>query len=316
MSISIDVNTYLLCSLFNINSRKLSGEYAGMSIEEIMEAEAKQGNTAAAKFDQTILSDPVKLIEFMQLNNPGNKFAILSNMNSSDLEDLLPLLNQDDLVAGLNFFTKDKLLKLVEQLPKDQLVNYTFQMFSPEQLMQLMPEDEINKVLQSSDMQQCKGLELKYLQSMKPEILAQMIEAATGEQAMGVGEVGLDGKPSFDKDAMMAQMASLPDDKFQDALLNMPKATKQDFMLKMAKENPKIFEMFQASAYTGIIGGKKDKQDMIKAANVIQPEQLVKMMKELPKDLTAVILTQIDTKKFADVLLSKFKNILSQIVAG
>jgi hypothetical protein len=31
------------------------------------------------------------------------------------------------------------------------------------------------------------------------------------------------------------------------------------------------------------------------------------MLEELPKDLTAVVLTQIDTKKFADVLLANFK---------
>lgn len=316
MGITIDTNIYLLCSLFNINSRKLSTEYAGMTIEEIMKAEAEKGNVAASKFDQTILNDPIKLIELMQLNDPGNKFAILSNINEDDLEDLLPLLNQKDLITGLNFFTKDKLLKLMEELPKEQLVNYTFAMFSPEQLMQLMPEDEIDKVLASSDMKEYKGLELKYLQTMNPEILAQMIEAATGEQAMGVGEVGLDGKPTFDKEALMAQISSLPDDKYQDALLSMPKASKQIFMLKMGKENPKIFQLFEASAFTGIIGNKKEKQEMIEAANVIEPEQLIKMMKELPKDLTAIVLTQIDTKKFAEVLLSKFKNILSEIVAG
>lgn len=315
MGIAIDANIYLLCSLFNINTRKLSGEYSGKTIEEIMEAEAAQGNVAAENFDKTILHDPIKLIELIQLNDPNNKFAILSNMNESDLDELLPLLQQEDLVAGLNFFSKEKLLKLMGQLPMEQLVNYTFQMFSPEQLMTFMPEQEIDKVLQSTEMMDLKGLQLKTLATMKPEILAQMIEAATGEQAAGVGEVGMDGKPTFDKVAMMTQMASLPDDQYQDALLSMPKQAKQAFILKMGKENPKIFEFFDPEAYTKIIGGKKEKQDMIKAAKVIEPEQLVKMLEELPKDLTAVVLTQIDPKKFADVLLSKFKDIIGELIA-
>ena len=315
MSISIDANIYLLCSMFNINYRKISNEYSGMSIDEIMEAEAEQGNTAAKSYDKTILNDPIKLIELMQLNDPNNKYAILSNLNEEDLDSLLPQLKENDLIQGLNYFTKEKLLNLVEDLPKDQLVNYTLQMFSPEHLMMLMPDEEINKVLTSSDMNQYKGLELKMLQSSRPEILAQMIEAATGEQANGVGESGMDGQPTFDKGAMMEQLAGLSDLQYKDALTNMPPVAKQQFMLKMTKEDPSILQMFDASAYTNIIGQKKEKQDMIKAASVIDKDQLVKMVQELPKELTAAVLTQIDTKKFADDLLSKFKNILSQIVA-
>ncbi len=316
MGITIDANTYLLCSLFNISYKKITHQYSGMTVEEIMEAEAEQGNTAAANFDKTVLNDPIKLIELFQLKDPGNKFAILRNMNEHDLEELLPLLEQADLIMGLNFFTKDKLLVLMEDLPKEQLVKFTLEMFSPEHLMQLMPEYHMNRVLMSTEMKENKGLELKCLESINPEILAQMIEAATGQEAAGVGEPGLNGKPVFDKKAMLEQLATLPDDKFQDAILSMPKVTKQDFILQMTKENPKIFELFDAHAYTSIINSRKEKEDMIKAANVIETEHLVKMMEELPKDLTAVVLTQIDTRKFADVLLANFKNILSEIVAA
>ena len=132
MGITLDADLYLLCSMFNINYRKLSDEYSGLSVEEIMKKEAKQGNTAAANFDASILGNPVKFIELFGLQNCGNKYAILSNMNEYDLKELLPLLNQADLVAGLNFFTKDKLIDLIGGLPIEQLVKLTFEMFSPE----------------------------------------------------------------------------------------------------------------------------------------------------------------------------------------
>jgi len=314
MGITLNIDTYLLCSMFNVNVKKLQTEYSGMSIEEIMKAEAANGNSEAAKFDASVLSDPVKLIELFQLKDPGNKYAILSNMNEQDLNDLLPLLEQADLVAGLNYFTKEKLLKMSEELPKDQLVNMTFEMFSPEQIMQLMPEDQLNKALQSTDMN--KDLEEKYLQSMKPEILAQMLEAATGQPAMGSEDVGLDGKSNLNGQALAAQIEALPDDKFQEAMISIPPQNKRDFMLKMSKEDPKIFQMFDSEAYTKIIGNKKDKQDIVKSAKVLLPEHLCKMIAQLPKDLTAAVLTQIDTKKFAEELLSNFKQILTQIVAG
>lgn len=314
MAITLNVDTYLLCSMFNINTAKLTKEYSGMSIEKIMQLEAEQGNTAASKFDAAVLNDPVKLIELFELKSPENKYAILSNMNERDLEDLLPFLSSEDLVTGLNFFTKDKLLDLLTELPAEQLVNVAFQMFSPEQIMQYMPEKEIDKVLMSTKID--KEMEIKYLQTLKPEILAQMYEAATGQPAQGSENIGLDGQAKYDGKALAMQIENLPDDKFQEAMLGIPTQNKKDFMLKLTTEDPKLFQLFDPDAYKNIIDTRKQKEDIIKSSNVIDQENLVTMIEELPQDLTAVVLTQIDTNKFADILMSKFKSILSQIVAG
>ncbi|MDD3437607.1 MAG: hypothetical protein PHC64_10690 [Candidatus Gastranaerophilales bacterium] len=314
MGITLDVDMYLLCSMFNISAKKITDEYAGMTIEEIMETEAEQGNTAAAKFDKDVLNDPIKLIELFELKNVGNKFAILNNMNEKDLEELIPLLSEEDLIEGLNYFSKDKLLSLMQNLPIEQLLKLTFEMFSPEHLMYLMPENQVDKILTSTDMD--KGLELKYLQTLKPEILAQMYQAATGQPAPGMEEVGLDGKPNLDGTQLLAMIAELPADKFQDAMLGIPTQNKKEFVVKLAQENPKLYQAIDPKAYTDIIGQRKEKQDIIRYANVIEKEQLVEMIEELPKDLTAAVLTQIDPKLFAQVLIANFKNILSQIVAG
>lgn len=314
MGITLNTDIYMLSSMFNISFKKLSNEYFGMSVEEIMQAEAEQGNAAAAKFDSSILNDPAKFIELFGLENCGNKYAILSNMNEQDLEELLPLLEQDDLIAGLNFFTKDKLIDLIADLPIEQLVKLTFEMFPPEKLMQYMPDEQMNQVLTSPEMD--KDFEMKYLETLRPEILAQMIEAATGQPAIGSEEAGMDGNTNFDMASLLKQISELPNDKFKEAMIGMPTENKQKFILNMGKENPKVFQLFKPEAYTNIINDKKSKEDIIGAAHVIKPEQLIKMIKQLPQDLTAVVLTQIDTKKFADVLLSGFKNIISQLVAG
>lgn len=314
MGITIDANMYLLCSMFNISRKKLANEYSNLTVEEIMKAEAEQGNTAAANFDKSVLSDPTKLIELFELKDPGNKFAILRNMNEHDLDEILPLLSPEDLAAGLNFFTKDKLLALTNNLPIEQLVKMTFEMFSPEQLMQFMPEEQLNKALSSQDMD--KSLEIKYLQSLKPEIMAQMLESVTGQPVSGADDIGLDGQANLDKAVLYNQLIELPDDKFQEALLNIPTQNKREFILKMSKENPKIFEMFEADAYTNIINQRKEKKDIVKAAHVLEPKFLVGMITQLPQELTAAVLTQIDTKKFAEILMTSFKDILSKIVAA
>lgn len=338
MSITIDVDKHLLCSLFHVNYLKLANDYQGMSVEEIMKAEAAQGNTAAANYSSEILSNPRKLIELFKLTDTGNKYAILNNMNEHDLDELLPLLKQADLMQGLNFFSKDKLLKMSEELPKEQLVNFTFQMFSPEQVMQYLPENQIDKMLTSTDMD--IDQEKKQLMSVKPQVLAFMLESVMGKpieelQNPGGGVIkelsdqtgvkdgkpmitsyDMNGQPNYDGQAIYEQLINLPSDKFQDAMLAMPKQNKRDFVGKLAKLNPKLYLAVDAHAYTDIISQRKDKDDLVKSANVLKPEQLVKMIQHLPKDLTAVVLTQIDTNKFADKLLAGFKDILRQIVAG
>lgn len=312
--ITLDTDMYLLCNMFNISYKKISNEYSGMTVEQIMEAEAAQGNTAAANFDSSILTDPVKLIELFKLDNISNKYAILSNMNEHDLENLLPLLSSEDLIIGLNYFTKDKLLKLTEQLPKDQLLKYVFEMFSPQHLMELMPEEQLNKVLTSTELD--KNMVMKFLPSLDPQVLAQMYEGATGLEAPSNGNNIGDIKPNYDVSQLVQNIASLPDDKFQEALLSMPPANKQAFVLILTQQNPKLFQAIDSAAYVNIIGSQKDKENMIRAANVIDKEHLVGMISELPKDLMSAVLTQIDTNKFADRLLANFKNIIEQIVAG
>lgn len=312
--ITLDTNVYLICSMFNISNKKLTGEYSGMSLEEIMEVEAEQGNTAAANFDMSILNDPIRLIQLFQLDDAENKYAILSNMSEQDLESLLPYLDQESMALGLNLFTKDKLIALTEQLPMEQLVNLTLQMFSPEQLITYMPEKEMNKFLKSPEMD--KGLMEKYLTQMPPEVLAKMIEATTGESVVGAENVNPDGSINIDQQTLLGQISEFSNSQFQEAMINMPPVHKQEFVLSMVKENPKLLQLFDASAYTGVIAARKNKEDIVKSSKVIEPEQLVKMLQELPKDLTALVMTQIDTKQFAQILIANFKDVLSQIAVS
>lgn len=299
--ITLDADLYLITSRLNISPKRLS-EYADKSLEEIIEAEAAQGNMQAAQLGSQILTDPVELQKIFKLADPNNRYAILRNLSEHDLNSLLPLLTPEDLVMGLNFFTKDKLLTLLGSIPKNQLVRYVSQMFTPEQIMQLMPEKNIDKVLQSQDLD--KGLVLKHLKSLRPEILAQMIEAATGKPVK-----------SMDPQELIKQIASLSPDKYKNALISIPPQNKRFFVLQMIKEEPKVLQLFDADAYVKILG-QKEKPDLIRSAGVIPPDQLIKMMGALPQDLLAIVVTQIDPGKFADMLIKDYKDILSELIAA
>jgi len=359
MSISIDTDLSALATKLHISPERMS-LYGNKSVQDIAEAEAASGNAQAAQVLMQMISDPDQLVKLFKLSDASNRYAILKNLSEKDLKGLLPLLEKEDLAAGLNFFTKDKLLDLVEQLPKDQLVKYVSQMFSKEQIMKLMPEKEMDKLLQSQDLD--KNLVLKHLKDIPPAVLSQMLEAATGQQAMGQ-QAGADqqsdsssGQSNDQTQAMAASAAmansgamaasssanmqsfdttssgnsgsgigspeqtdlinkisQLSPSQYKDALTSMPEDMKRGFIHSMGKDDPKIYELFSASAYTGLLK-QKEKPDLVKSATALEPEQLMKMIKELPKDLMAVVATQIDPAKFADVLASKYQDVLKKVV--
>lgn len=316
MGIGIETNLSLICSAFNISYAKITNDYKGMSINEIMEQEAAQGNDLATKFDEELLSNPEKLIEFIQLNNPSNKYAILSNMNEHDLSEMLPLLQSEDMAMGLSFFTRDKLLEMVANLPNDQAAILSLQMFSPEHLMHLMPKDAVNQVLETRELKGMEGLEHECVQMLPPEILAQMIEAVTGEVPLGFKGIDMAGEASFDKQELIKQINGFDKEVFQDSLLAIPPEHKKIFMSMIVTEEPKVWTLFDSQYFAQVIAARKQKEDIVDNAAVIDHKCLVGMDSQLPKELMAVVLTQIDSKEFAKVLQKNFKEVLGELAVS
>lgn len=48
--------------------------------------------------------------------------------------------------------------------------------------------------------------------------------------------------------------------------------------------------------------------------SVIDPEYIQNMITELPNDLLSIVITQIDTEKFADILMNQFPEVMAEII--
>ena len=301
MSIKINTDLDYLILRLNIPPSRME-EYKDKTIEEILEAEAAAGNQVAVKMAADMFTDVNTLIELFQLADPENKLAILSAMTSSQLEKLIPKLETKDLVEGLNFFTQASLLDMLKEIPKEELLKTVFQLFSESQVIEYMPEKELDRLLTGTDMDKDKLLEaLQYIPEM---YLQQIIESITGEEAQG---------GSGD---LIRQIASFGDLDYKNAIINLQPTQKRQLTFILTNQENKLYEKFDTDAYTHMINRERDKDETIKGMSVIKPEYLEKMMKELPQDLLAIVITQIDTEKFADALINKFPELLAQLVAG
>ncbi len=301
MSIKINTDLEYLIMRLNIPPSRVE-EYQDKTIEEILDAESALGNQAAIKMAADMFTDVNMLIELFQLSDPENKLAILKAMTSTQLEKLIPMLETKEMVQGLNFFTQASLLDMLKDIPKEELLKVVFQMFSENQVVEYMPEEELDKLLTGTDMDKDKLLEaLKYIPEM---YLQQIIESITGEEVQG---------SSSD---LVRQIAQFGDQDYKNAIMNLQPTQKRQLTFILTNQENKLYEKFDTSAYTHIINRERDKEETVKAMSVIKPEHLEKMLKELPQDLLSVVITQIDTEKFADALINKFPELLAKFVAG
>jgi Mg/Co/Ni transporter MgtE len=276
--------------------------YKTKTVDEILKAEAAAGNQEAIKLAADMFTNVDQLIELFQLADPQNKLVIMTEMNSSQLEKLVPMLEQDDLLQGLHYFTQDNLLDLLKEIPKEELLKTVFELFSQTQIIEYMPEKELDGLLTNIDLD--KGLLLQNIKFIPDMYLQQILESVTGEEAQGSSS------------QLILQISQLGDQDYKHALMNLQPAQKKDLTYALVNQENKLFEKFSTDAYTYMINRERDKNELIKAMHVIKPEHLHNMINELPQDLLSVVTTQIDTEKFADALINQFPELLAQFVAG
>ena len=144
----IDSNLSYLQRVLNIDPVKFNQCYATSSIDEILEAEAACGNQKAIEIAQELTTNVHLVMELFDLADTNNKYMILREMLEQQLHVFLPEMDDEDLLQGLYFFSEDKLLKMLEDLPSEQLVRTAFELFSKEEIVRLMPEQQLDKFLQ------------------------------------------------------------------------------------------------------------------------------------------------------------------------
>ena len=299
--IVINADLTTLMQKLNISQAQML-QYGTMTVEEIVEAEAEKGNSQAVEFATELFTNVEKLVKIFKLADPNTKLEILGEMTAAQLYQFLPEMEETDLSQGLKYFTQDKLLNMLEKIPPEQIVNTVFEMFSKEEIIQYLPEEQLNKFLTSTDIEKDKVLE--HMKEIPPEFIAQMIESVTGKAVQ-----------DMDQDKMLEQLNQFNPLEFKNALLSMQPVAKQQLTLGLAKEDTKLFQLFDPRAYTNMINTYKQQPELVKSMAVIEEDQKIKMLKELPNDLLSIVITQMDARDFADILINKCPEILAQIIA-
>lgn len=303
MSITIDANLSVIQNKLSISTTRMA-MYAEKSVDEIIESEAKAGNTKAIQYARELSSNPDQLIKAFGLDDPSNKLAILQEMNENEIMEIMPEIDKEGLMLGLNFFTQEKMLYLLEDAPIEEVVNMSLEVLPLNQILDMIPSKELDKFVQNKDLDE--KLVFNFIDKLDPEVLAQMVETVTG--------VPLD-DTKLNSQELSKMIQGFDKDTYLDAMVAMDSDAKRDLIAMMSKKDPEVLQLFDAKNYTKSLA-MLQKPDMMKGTVALEPETMVEMLGNLPKELLAIVATQIDTKEFAEVLIKKHQDLLAEVIAA
>lgn len=293
--ITLDLDLSYLSSYYNIGTNDLA-KYQSKSITQIMQIEAAKGNTAAAEFLLKAASDPEELANVFQLVNPKNRYLILMNMNEDDLMKVMENLETEQFILGLSIFTHDAICKLMMSLEPESLATVVLEKMDSDMFLKILPEKYLDEFI-SSDKIDRKML-MKAMEDIDEEQLQKMMEKVTGQSCYD------------DRDSILQKMGSMSDDDFMRAVYNFEPEGKQQLISNLLQEKPDLFEDFSAEAMVHPFT-TMEKDDILKSLRVLEPQEFLPMMQELPQEVMALVATQVDPKVFAQILCTDFKDIIA-----
>ena len=300
MAISLNTDQYHLQTKLNLSTSRMH-DYANKSVDEIIETEAENGNTLAKDYGRKLFNNPDELISTFKLNEPANKYNIINKLPAEQREKVLQMLDPEDMVVGLNFFTQDKLREMLHYASAIENINVALEAFPLSHIIKMMPEEELEKFFMSDDLK--KEVVVPHLRNLRPEMLIQMAEGITGQAV-----------DSKDIQKVLAQIISLPDKQFKETMATLDPEVQQSIILQMANEDIGVMKNFSTDSYIEMVG-QLQKPDMVKSMIALNEESLQIMTRELPADLFSVVAAQIDTKQFVRYLINKYPQVLEKFVS-
>lgn len=297
MTIELNIDLTYLAQHFEVGTSRLN-KYASKNIKEIMEQEAKCGNTKAKNFE-SILKDPAEVEKLFRLSDSFNRFMIIKNMSTADVKKLLKHLSKQDLIWGMKYFSLDKIMELLMDLPKKELLRLVFENFSLKDILKLMPADKMDAFLKNEKVE--REDIMKYFKNLEKKDLERIMS----------GIMNSDMKDA-DREGMLAFMDSLDDRKFREFITKMQREDKANLIMTLCSEKPKLMLEFDSEDIAKPLI-ELDKSDLLKSLKVLDAEFLIPMVEELPDDLLQVVATQIDPAIFADILVDEFADILAEV---
>lgn len=296
MALNLDIDIELLTKyayLFDLNGINSSEKSSG----EQENAKGAEG----VKFYKQKGYNKSNLVKDLNLNDPKVRYSLIRMLKNYDITKLLYKMEKKDLLRAMKFFTHDKLVSILSALPEEILSTMLQKMFSPKEIMSLLPKKTVDKYLQSNKIS--KKYILEFMQKeMKPEELREMLSYATGTPV-----------DTMDKDKLVGTFAALKPEIFKESLTYMSYKSTKEMGAFILERQPETLQEIPSEKMAACLD-KSMKSEIIDGMSTLEPEVLGKIAENLPPELLEQVVTMLDPEVFAEYLLENGTDVLDELV--
>ncbi len=307
--IDLSINTSYLSRYYGISTaRAYSGPNVAQAAapvnDDLMNIVTQDGLISVDPMNlEWLLQDPNKLAEIMKLQDLENRYLIIQQLPPEDLAKILPLLTSEQLSFGLQYFTTDGLMELINALPPEEMVNLLLVHFTMEDVVPFMEVGEMSEFFESTHLEKRDVFE--YFEGLEYEKF----------QSLMVNQFGIEYKDKYTEEYLY-EIENMEDKQYMQFLQNLQTFEKAEAIAGLCEINPDYYLEFDNSVLSRPIYNELEKEDIIKTMKTLEPEFLVPMIQELPTNLIQVVATQIDPSVFSDMLASEFPDMLVEMLSS
>lgn len=300
---SISYNYELLVRRKNLNAYKNIEEFSDVEGADASEGANRAASTqkATENVDLSEISTQ-DLMDLLKLEQPENRFAILMLLGRQDLENIVGLVDEKLLPLGLQFFSKEKLLDLVYNLPKEDIQKMLLTLMPQEKIMESMGNNEMSKFLESNKIQTADLINT--MKQLPPQLLTKIYESIVGEPVK-----------HQTKEEMIKSFEKMDHNVLVQGIQNIGTKDLRKFIAKLTTINPDLLQEFGTSSLIKPLM-KLEKPDIMRSMSVLKPDQITKMLKTLPDEFLAQVATLVKPDKLLDKLTHLNPDLIKKLLSS
>jgi Mg/Co/Ni transporter MgtE len=228
--IELNIDLSYLAKYFEIGSQSIK-QYSTKSIDELMQAEAENGNKKAAGFED-FLKNPEKVAELFRLADANNRFLIIQNLSEDDLAELLQYFHNSALIWGLKYFSPDKLVQLMQELPQEELLKIVLEKFSVDEIVTHMEKEELDDFLNNEKVEREDIMNV--FKQLKPDQFKVLMSQIFGAQAQDI----------TNREKIMSTLDGLDDKEFMNTIDKFDDNGKKFIVWSLVNNDEKLIKEF------------------------------------------------------------------------
>jgi hypothetical protein len=295
--IAIDTDLLYKTQYSQLNTKR-TNSYAYNSIDSRTDQEVDETTDNSAT--QLNALDIDEVVRGLNLESTQNKFSVLMLLSHEELVKLLSNLKNDKLIVGLKFFNKKRLLNIIGNLKKQDILKIALKIYSKKELSKKLSLKGLQAFMDSPKI--TPNELAKAMKILPKNILTQLMESITGKPA---------GNQS--QEELIKGLMSLKPEQLRDGLkYNLPTDQLAKLVGKLCENNEELYKEIPAWALMEPLM-KETKLTLIDGMQALEQDKLIKILDELPNTLLAVVDTQVEPDKIAELLQQYHPNLLSSM---